>query len=115
MDFFLEMAFPLSSRVSSVFTDLAILTFVLAITGLGQAYSFGPEFAAALAAFAVGITGDPTSLTWSIGGPYTPSLLGGLLSNPEGISNSHNSYESDASPARVRQYDFKPKIFADFI
>lgn len=71
------------------------------MTGLNQAYSFGEEFAAALSVVAIALTGDPTSLTWSIGGPYSPGLLGGLLSNPEGIAFSHNAYESDASPARV--------------
>ena len=71
------------------------------MTGLNQAYSFGPEFAAALAAFAVAFTGDPTTTRWSIGGPFSPGLLGGLLSDPKGISFSHNLYESDASPARV--------------
>lgn len=77
------------------------------MTGLSQAYSFGDEFAAALAVVAIALTGDPTSLTWSIGGSYSPGLLGGLLSNPEGISFSHNAYESDASPARVRICGFK--------
>jgi hypothetical protein len=74
---------------------------VIAVTGLGAAYGFGPEFAAALSAVAIALTGDPTSGTWSIGGSYSPGLLSGLLSNPEGISYSHNSYESDASPTRV--------------
>lgn len=73
---------------------------VIAIDGLSQAYSFGDEFAAALAVVAIALTGDPVGETWSIGGPYTP-VLGGLLSTPEGISFSHNTYESDASPARV--------------
>ncbi|KAH6663854.1 hypothetical protein B0J14DRAFT_630715 [Halenospora varia] len=74
------------------------------VTGLSQAYSFGPEFAAALSVIAIGLTGDPTAGTWSIGGPYPPSLLGGLLSNPTGISRSHNVYESDTSPARSDAY-----------
>lgn len=82
-----------------------------AITGLGQAYSFGPEFAAALAAVAVTLVGDPIAQTWSIGGPYPASLLGALLSNPEGISRSHNAYESDASPARVSKYSSTNNTF----
>lgn len=69
--------------------------------GLNEAYSFGPDFAAALAAVAVALVGDPIAQTWSIGGPYPASPLGLLFSNPEGISWSHNAYESDASPARV--------------
>lgn len=71
-----------------------------AINGLGAAYSFGPEFAAALAVIAVALTGDPIGGRWSIGGPFTPAL-GGLLSTPDGISYSHNTYESDASIVRV--------------
>jgi hypothetical protein len=77
---------------------------ITAVAGLKQAYGFGEEFAAALSVIAIALTGDPTGPaggTWSIGGPYTPSLLGGVLSNPSGISFSHNSYESDASPGRV--------------
>jgi hypothetical protein len=70
------------------------------VDGLAAAYGFGQEFAAALAVIAIALTGDPLSQRWSIGGPFTP-LLGGLLSTPEGISFSHNTYESDASIVRV--------------
>ncbi|EPE28884.1 Cloroperoxidase [Glarea lozoyensis ATCC 20868] len=81
-----------------------VTTITQTVNGLGAAYSFGPEFAAALSVIAIGLTGDPTGGTWSIGGPYPPSLLGGLLSNPSGISKSHNTYESDTSPARSDAY-----------
>ena len=74
---------------------------MIAVTGLYEAYSLGPEFAAALAVIAITLTGDPTAGTWSIGQSYSPALLDGLLSDPEGISNSHNEYESDSSPGRV--------------
>ncbi|KAF2803216.1 Cloroperoxidase [Mytilinidion resinicola] len=74
------------------------------VDGLSKAYGFGPEFAAALSAIAIALTGDPTGLTWSIGGPYPPALLGGVITNPEGISYSHNAYESDASPTRDDAY-----------
>ena len=88
-----------------------LLTFLAsAVTGLGAAYSFGSEFAAALAAIAIVLTGDPTGGTWSIGGGYTPALLGNLISNPEGIGNSHNTYEADASPGRVRL--IHPRLYA---
>jgi hypothetical protein len=70
---------------------------MVAVIGLGEAYSLGPEFAAALAMIAITLTGDPTAGTWSIGKSYPLELLDGLLSDPEGISNSHNEYESDAS------------------
>lgn len=83
-----------------------MLTLDTAVTGLSQAYSFGVEFAAALSVVAIALTGDPVAQTWSIGGSYPPALLSGLLTNPEGISHSHNAYESDASPARVCQNIF---------
>ncbi|CAI6290656.1 unnamed protein product [Periconia digitata] len=73
------------------------------VTGLGAAYGFGPEFAAALAVIAIALTGDPVGQKWSIGGPFAP-VLGGLLSTPEGISFSHNTYESDASIVRSDAY-----------
>ncbi|TVY32873.1 Aromatic peroxygenase, partial [Lachnellula subtilissima] len=72
------------------------------VTGLSQAYSFGDEFAAALSVIAVALIGDPVAGTWSIGGPYSGAL--GLPSEPEGISFSHNQYESDTSPARYDAY-----------
>lgn len=81
--------------------QITVLMPSIAISGLSEAYSFGDEFAAALAVVAIALTGDPITETWSIGGPYSGGLLSGLLTNPEGISFSHNSYESDASPARV--------------
>lgn len=50
--------------------------------------------------------GDLTS--WSIGGPPSSSLLAsvGLLGTPQGISGSHNKYESDASPTRPDLYEY---------
>ncbi|KAF2429338.1 Cloroperoxidase [Tothia fuscella] len=73
------------------------------VDGLSAAYGFGPEFAAGLSVIAIALTGDPLAQTWSIGGGYT-GALGGLLSNPSGISFSHNTYESDASPTRADAY-----------
>jgi hypothetical protein len=83
-----------------------MLTLETAVTGLSQAYSFGDGFAAARSVIAIALTSDPVAETWSIGGSYPPALLSGLLTNPEGISHSHNAYESDASPARVCQHIF---------
>lgn len=90
---------------------MLICFFQTAVSGLSEAYSFGDEFAAALSVVAIALTGDPTSLTWSIGGPYQPGLLGGLLSNPQGISFSHNTYESDASPGRVSTMKYCYRVF----
>ncbi|TVY23957.1 Aromatic peroxygenase [Lachnellula hyalina] len=53
----------------------------------------------------VGGTLDGDGLSWSIGGPVPSALsLGGLLGEPQGISGSHNKYESDASPTRGDLY-----------
>jgi hypothetical protein len=102
MGLFQEAALTPPHRVSSVpkFSKQLDLIHVEAVTGLSEAYSFGPEFAAPLSVIAIALTGDPVAGTWSIGGPY-PAALGRLLSTPERISLSHNAYESDASPARV--------------
>lgn len=45
---------------------------------------------------------------YSIGGLPGPSLpvVGGLLGQPRGISNAHNRFEGDASPARGDLYQF---------
>jgi hypothetical protein len=59
--------------------------------------------------------GNPLSLTpgWSIGGPPTTTsgenILGnllGLLGTPDGISSSHNKYETDTSPTRGDLYQY---------
>lgn len=51
---------------------------------------------------------DGNLLSWSIGGPVAslPAGLGGILSQPQGISNSHNKYESDVSPTRGDLYEY---------
>lgn len=63
----------------------------------------GPILAAFLSALGGALDGD--LLNWSIGG--TPSLaqggLTGMLGN--GLSGSHNKYESDASPTRPDLYE----------
>jgi len=60
------------------------------------------DLAGALAAYAVVFDGDIGALTWSIGGPYQPSIIGQIAGNGQGISYSHNKYEGDASATRVR-------------
>lgn len=89
-----------------------INTIAQTVSGLSEAYSFGDEFAAALSVIAIALTGDPVAETWSIGGPYT-GALGGLQGTPEGISFSHNAYESDASPARVSIFQNSRRELAD--
>jgi len=53
---------------------------------------------------AYGAAIDGSGLAWSIGG--VPSVAqAGLLPGGNGISNSHNKYESDASPTRPDLYE----------
>lgn len=67
----------------------------------------GLDLGAFLAVYGSIADGDGTS--WSIGGP-TPDVgaLTGLLGLgvPQGISNSHNKYESDVSPVRGDLYEY---------
>lgn len=64
----------------------------------------GLDLAGLLAVYGAVMDGDLTS--WSIGGPPQSSLLSpvGLLGQPQGISGSHNRYESDVSPTRGDLY-----------
>ena len=69
-------------------------------------FGMGLDLAAFLAVYGAVFDGDLTS--WSIGGPPSASLLSitaGLLGTPQGISGSHNKYESDASPTRPDLYE----------
>lgn len=68
-----------------------------------------------LAVYGTIMDGNPLSLTpgWSIGGPpqntNEQNLLGnllGLLGKPDGISGSHNKYQTDTSPTRGDPYQY---------
>ncbi|PQE08453.1 hypothetical protein CJF30_00005322 [Rutstroemia sp. NJR-2017a BBW] len=69
-------------------------------------YGMGLDLGAFLAVYGAVYDGDLTS--WSIGGPPSASLLSsvGLLGTPQGLSGSHNKYESDASPTRPDLYQY---------
>jgi len=63
----------------------------------------GPLLAIFLAVLGATIDGD--GLAWSIGGT-PPASIGGVLGTlGNGISGSHNKYESDASPTRPDLYE----------
>ena len=69
------------------------------------------DLATFLAVYGTVFDGNPLSLTpgYSIGGPSSKSqnILDnalGLLGAPQGLSGSHNKYESDSSPTRGDQY-----------
>lgn len=65
----------------------------------------GTDLATFLAVYGAVFDGDLTS--WSIGGRPPAGLLSsiGLLGKPQGISGSHNKYESDVSPTRPDLYE----------
>ncbi|GME35481.1 hypothetical protein GTA08_BOTSDO05233 [Neofusicoccum parvum] len=82
-----------------------VATIQQTIDGLGAAYGMSPDLALFLAAYAVVIDGDIGSLSWSIGGPFPPTLINGVLGgDPQGISYSHNNYEGDSSATRADAY-----------
>ncbi|KAM3076147.1 hypothetical protein ACMFMG_006338 [Clarireedia jacksonii] len=81
-----------------------ILTLAQTISGLNAAYNFGTDLGALLAVTGIVQAGDVGSLTWSIGGPYSGSILSLLGGKPQGISYSHNKYEGDASFGRFDAY-----------
>ncbi|KAL0575172.1 hypothetical protein V5O48_006794 [Marasmius crinis-equi] len=66
-----------------------------------RVYGMGKDIGLFLAVYGSLMTGD--LLSFSIGGP-PPSLLGGLLGRPSGLSGSHNKYETDGSPTRGDLY-----------
>lgn len=72
-------------------------------------FGMGLDIATFLSTYGTVFDGDPLSLTpgWSIGGPTQnqgSGLTSGLLSQPQGISGSHNKYETDSSPTRGDLY-----------
>lgn len=71
----------------------------------------GIDLATFLALYGTVMDGNPISLTpgYSIGGPapLTDPVAGaaaGFLGAPQGLSGSHNKYESDGSPTRGDLY-----------
>jgi len=72
------------------------------IEATNSVVGMGPGLAAFLAAYGAVI--DGSGLAWSIGGTPTAAQAG-LLPGGNGISGSHNKYESDASPTRPDLYE----------
>ncbi|PBP15399.1 Cloroperoxidase [Diplocarpon rosae] len=76
------------------------------IRGTYDVFGMGLDLGAFLAVYGAVFDGDLTS--WSIGGPPPAKILSsiGILGAPQGISGSHNKYESDASPTRPDLYQY---------
>ncbi|KAI5361337.1 putative chloroperoxidase [Septoria linicola] len=82
-----------------------VATILQTVDGLGQSFGMGPVLSAFLAAYGVLMTGDPVLGTWSIGGAQPTNVLTkALLGQAQGISNSHNTYETDMSIGRKDAY-----------
>ncbi|KAI4157730.1 MAG: hypothetical protein LQ342_008048 [Letrouitia transgressa] len=81
-------------------------TFQESLDSIVKVYGAGHDLAFFLAALGAVQAGDGNH--FSIGGPPGKSLpvVGGLLGQPRGISNAHNRFEGDASPARGDLYQF---------
>lgn len=71
-------------------------------------FGMGLDLGGFLSAYSGIMAGDITS--FSIGGPPSSGLIGGLTSSlgllgrPQGLSKSHNRFETDASPLRADLY-----------
>ncbi|KAF2433910.1 Cloroperoxidase [Tothia fuscella] len=80
------------------------------IEATNKVYGMSLDLGGFLAVYGTVFDGNPLSLNpgYSIGGPSTASqnILGGLglLGQPNGLTGSHNKYESDASPTRGDLY-----------
>ncbi|CZT08092.1 uncharacterized protein RCO7_09573 [Rhynchosporium graminicola] len=75
------------------------------IRGTYDVFGMAADLSGFLTVLGGAIDGD--GLTWSIGGPSKANsgiAIGGLLGIPQGLSGSHNKYESDASPGRGDLY-----------
>ncbi|RDW74941.1 cloroperoxidase [Coleophoma cylindrospora] len=83
-----------------------VATIAQFVQGTYDVFGMGLDLGAFLSIYGAVFDGDLTS--WSIGGPPSASLLSsiGLLGTPQGISGSHNKYESDASPTRPDLYQY---------
>ncbi|KAB8337271.1 hypothetical protein FH972_021572 [Carpinus fangiana] len=68
-------------------------------------YGMGIDNTGFLSTLGAVTSGDLTK--WSIGGPPGGSLLGGLLSPPQGLWYSHNKYEKDTSVGGGDMYTTK--------
>ncbi|KAG8796480.1 hypothetical protein FRC12_021113 [Ceratobasidium sp. 428] len=64
----------------------------------------GVDIATTLATLGVVLTGNPETDEFSIGGSPGGDIMPPLIALPQGLSGSHNKYETDASPGRGDYY-----------
>ncbi|OJD35700.1 aromatic peroxygenase [Diplodia corticola] len=81
-----------------------VATITQFVEATNQVFGMGIDLATFLSVYGAVMDGD--GLSWSIGGaPDTTDLLN-LLTQPQGITGSHNKYESDVSPTRGDLYQY---------
>lgn len=69
-----------------------------------QVYGLGADLGTLLTVYATLIDGDVVADTWSIGGKQPQTLTSPILGAGDGLSGSHNKFESDASVTRGDYY-----------
>ncbi|KAI9710050.1 MAG: hypothetical protein M1812_007514 [Candelaria pacifica] len=69
-----------------------------------QVYGLALNFGIPLTIYATLVDGDIVGQAWSIGKAQTQTIDLGLLGKGDGLSGSHNKYESDASVSRGDYY-----------
>ncbi|ORY86993.1 Chloroperoxidase [Protomyces lactucae-debilis] len=85
-----------------------VTNLVEAIQGTNAVFGMGLDLGGFLSAYSVLQDGDPITQKWSIGGAPSTSGLGAVLGlNPQGLTGSHNKYETDSSPMRGDLYLYK--------
>ncbi|KAL2046473.1 hypothetical protein ABVK25_011842 [Lepraria finkii] len=69
-----------------------------------QVYGLASSFGVPLTVYATLVDGDVVGDTWSIGGKQPQTLTSPILGAGDGLSGSHNKYESDSSVSRGDYY-----------
>ncbi|ORY86991.1 Chloroperoxidase [Protomyces lactucae-debilis] len=88
-----------------------VTNLVEAIQGTNAVFGMGLDLGGFLSAYSVLQVGDPLTQKWSIGGA-PPATLGNLVGiKPQGLTGSHNRYETDSSPMRGDLYQFNGNNF----
>ncbi|KAL8786591.1 MAG: hypothetical protein Q9195_008148 [Heterodermia aff. obscurata] len=82
------------------FPHSGVVPLTVGATATQQVYGLAPNF------------GIPLTVadTWSIGGKQPQTLTSPILGAGDGLSGSHNKYESDASPGRGDYYLFNADV-----
>ncbi|KAG8723127.1 hypothetical protein FRC09_004639 [Ceratobasidium sp. 395] len=83
--------------------DLRV-TFNQAIQACNSVFGMGVDIATTLATLGVVLTGNPETDEFSIGGSPGGDIMPPFIVLPQGLSGSHNKYETDASPGRGDYY-----------